>query len=486
MRRTLTMVMLLACGSGTGAGPGVGQIQHRARGQQRDDGGSPRADGERPGGWDFRRAVHRIGDDDEQGVSRWPIPTPTLAVPLRRAARHECAGSQPATTIRRLAAVAEAATSTRPAAAARTRGAALWGYGDDCHVGAARVEYLMWFSRGRSAPPLVTTSPAGTTAVPMPACCPTPRCCMATTRRSARTCAAACGSRSAGCWPTNAPGSKAGSGASRTAPSGSSPMHRLPDPGPPVFQRPCCGVEDALLVTYPGITADGGVNVLSKNDMFVGRRLDSAAPGPTTAARESTSWPAINSPASTTSSASPTCSGRSIRRAAFPSARSPRFPTSSRRRTSSTGLQVGMLFERRKGCWSVEALGKIGLGNMRQRVAVRGHTITTEPAPFPLGTEGGMLALPSNIGEYQRNQFAFIPELNVNLCYNLSPCWKLMVGYYVHLLQRRGAGRQSDRSRGQLLADSRPHRSATIGRGSAFNNSDFLIQGVNVGAEYRW
>ena len=44
---------------------------------------------------------------------------------------------------------------------------------------------------------------------------------------------------------------------------------------------------------------------------------------------------------------------------------------------------------------------------------------------------GGLLALPSNIGRYDRDVFSWVPELGVTIGYQCTDHWKLFVGYNV-------------------------------------------------------
>ena len=92
------------------------------------------------------------------------------------------------------------------------------------------------------------------------------------------------------------------------------------------------------------------------------------------------------------------------------------------------GAQLGVVF-RRRGCrWSIETLMKLGLGGTHSQVVIDGSTIAT------LGdvtdtTLGGLLARPSNIGVYERDQFAVIPELGVTLGYDVTPGLRATFGY---------------------------------------------------------
>jgi hypothetical protein len=81
---------------------------------------------------------------------------------------------------------------------------------------------------------------------------------------------------------------------------------------------------------------------------------------------------------------------------------------------------AGLQFQVRKGCWVIESIGKVAIGNMRQTVSIAGNTVTTTPPPGSTTTvrNSGLLAQNSNIGEYKQNEFCVAPELDINLkCY---------------------------------------------------------------------
>jgi hypothetical protein len=69
------------------------------------------------------------------------------------------------------------------------------------------------------------------------------------------------------------------------------------------------------------------------------------------------------------------------------------------------------------------------MGNMHQVVDIDGFTRITAPAGAPAVSEGGLLALPTNIGRVSHNRFAMIPELNLNVQYQLSERLEVSLGY---------------------------------------------------------
>lgn len=150
------------------------------------------------------------------------------------------------------------------------------------------------------------------------------------------------------------------------------------------------------------------------------------------------------------------------------------------------GGELGLVFEERLCRWSLEMLLKLGIGSTHSQVAIHGRTVTTVPDFDPVTTQGGLLALPSNIGDYERDQFTVIPELGVTLGYDLTCNLRATFGYtfiYWSKVARPGDQidldvNQSQFSGGTLVGEARP----------AFSwvTTDYWVQGLNFGFDYRF
>jgi hypothetical protein len=115
-------------------------------------------------------------------------------------------------------------------------------------------------------------------------------------------------------------------------------------------------------------------------------------------------------------------------------------------------------------------------------VRINGNTVITDPDGASSDQPGGILALPSNIGSYQRNQFAVLPEFGADLRYQLTPLWRLNVGYT--LLVVTNVVRPGDQIDLNLDPSQFPNASAS-GTQPRFSyvDSDLWVQGVNFGIE---
>jgi Putative beta barrel porin-7 (BBP7) len=139
------------------------------------------------------------------------------------------------------------------------------------------------------------------------------------------------------------------------------------------------------------------------------------------------------------------------------------------------GGVIGLKGRMARGQWSLEALGKLGLGNMRQEVTISGQTaVTPSGGGAPLVSTGGLFAQDTNIGTFERNKFCFVPELTFNLKYHVSPCVNFHIGYNILWL-----------SEVALSADQLDRNVDVTGiTGSpvfAFQDNNYWLQGINFG-----
>lgn len=143
------------------------------------------------------------------------------------------------------------------------------------------------------------------------------------------------------------------------------------------------------------------------------------------------------------------------------------------------GGQIGLKGQMMRGCWSIEALGKIALGVTNQRVSISGRTAVSPGVDLP----GGLLAQPTNIGEYSRDRFGYIPEFTLNLKYHMTPSCSFHVGYsIIWWSDVVTAGRQIDTGVnptqlvGPVIGDARP--------AFEFEDENYWLQGINFGMSW--
>lgn len=158
-------------------------------------------------------------------------------------------------------------------------------------------------------------------------------------------------------------------------------------------------------------------------------------------------------------------------------------------RNEFNGGEIGLEAWFTRNCWSLRLLAKLAMGNNHQVATIDGSTVVTVPPPPqlpPAQSVGGLLALPSNIGEYTRDQFVVIPQFGVDVGYQLTCRLRAYVGYdFLYWANVARAGDLIDLgvNPGQLppLQSSNPARPAF-----AFQDSDFWAQGITLGLEYQF
>jgi hypothetical protein len=166
---------------------------------------------------------------------------------------------------------------------------------------------------------------------------------------------------------------------------------------------------------------------------------------------------------------------------------SDRFET----RNEFWGGQLGLEAEFHCGPLFIDIWGKIALGSLNQMVNIDGSTTITTGSGLRTTQPGGLLALASNSGRFERSEFSYLPEIGVNIGYQLSPHLRLRGGYTILFLGNVArAGDQIDTTvnptqRPGLLGGT-PVLSGPARPQFVFRDVDFWAQGFNVGLEFRF
>ena len=136
--------------------------------------------------------------------------------------------------------------------------------------------------------------------------------------------------------------------------------------------------------------------------------------------------------------------------------------------------------------WSIETMLKIAVGQTHTRVAIDGSTSTTIAGQATTQAVGGLLALPSNSGSHDSNQFSVVPEWSVKLGLDLSPQLRATIGY--DLLYWNNVARPGDQIDTNIDPQQLPPASGTGATKPEFrlHTSDYWAQGVNLGLDLRF
>jgi len=158
-----------------------------------------------------------------------------------------------------------------------------------------------------------------------------------------------------------------------------------------------------------------------------------------------------------------------------------------RTRNQFNGGELGVHWMGRRGYWSLDMLMRLGLGNTRQEVVINGTTQTRRGA-ITTNANGGLLAQRTNSGTFVRNQFGVIPELGATLGYQVTQRMRLTAGYsFIYWSNVVRPGDQIDTTvNPNLLPPENPLETEFLNPRFAFQDSDYWVQGLSLGGDYRW
>jgi hypothetical protein len=153
------------------------------------------------------------------------------------------------------------------------------------------------------------------------------------------------------------------------------------------------------------------------------------------------------------------------------------------------GGDVGLRGEMRRGDWVLRGLADVAVGNNHQVVDVNGSTTVSVPgAPPPVTNVGGLLALPSNIGSRSRDRVAVIPQFGAQVGYQLTQHLRAYAGYtFIYWSDVVRAGDQVDLAvNPNLLPPATQPVSGPLRPAPRFENTSFWAQGIDLGFELRF
>ncbi len=154
------------------------------------------------------------------------------------------------------------------------------------------------------------------------------------------------------------------------------------------------------------------------------------------------------------------------------------------------GIQLGLITETRRNRWWFESRTTLALGNNRAQVNIDGQSTAVTPGPGGasqiLVSPGGLLTQPTNIGAYENDDFAIVPQIGVNLGFEITRGLWATVGYnfmYWSRVARPGDQIDTDvnlsqEGGGALVGLPRPGFTGFM--------TDYWAQGLNFGLAYRF
>jgi len=154
------------------------------------------------------------------------------------------------------------------------------------------------------------------------------------------------------------------------------------------------------------------------------------------------------------------------------------------------GGQVGAMWEYLSGNFFANGLIKLAIGGVHEDINIGGFSSTSGGGTTPHSTSGGLLALASNSGHANHDDFAFVPELGLNLGYQFAPGIRAYVGYtFIWWSDVARPGDLINRNVNPSLVPT----STTFGTNNvpaepsrSVHQTDFWAQGANFGVEFRY
>jgi hypothetical protein len=151
------------------------------------------------------------------------------------------------------------------------------------------------------------------------------------------------------------------------------------------------------------------------------------------------------------------------------------------------GADFGLAGEIRWSSWALIGTARIAFGATHEQVDINGFTTVTVPGFPPVTSPGGLLALSSNSGVHTRDMFAVVPEVGLQLAYQVGPHLRVHAGYnFLYWSQLARAGDQIDLVVNPALLP--PHTPGALPARPAFmfNGTSIWAQGINLGLEFRF
>ncbi len=161
------------------------------------------------------------------------------------------------------------------------------------------------------------------------------------------------------------------------------------------------------------------------------------------------------------------------------------------------GGQLGVSGEWRRGRWFADVRAQVGLGVTHQTLNIDGFQVVMQPGGNPVVFNGGgLLAIQgANAGHNEHDRFSVVPEASLNIGYQLRPRLRAFLGYdFLYWNNVIRPGSEIDRVvdvtlvpnfvppalQGQIVPVNPPRPAVQ------FRQTDFWAQGLNFGIERKW
>lgn len=151
------------------------------------------------------------------------------------------------------------------------------------------------------------------------------------------------------------------------------------------------------------------------------------------------------------------------------------------------GLQLGMVHQVNMNRLWLESMLRVALGNNTQNVRVRGSTAITEGGVTETH-EGNLLAQRTNIGSRENSELTMIPEVGLTLGLRITDRLHATVGYSIlYFPNVVRASEQIDRDLNpNLIPPEVVPFSGSLRPEPLFDETDYWAHGLSLGGEFRF
>ncbi len=154
------------------------------------------------------------------------------------------------------------------------------------------------------------------------------------------------------------------------------------------------------------------------------------------------------------------------------------------------GGQIGGRAEWKRGAFSFSVVGKVAFGANQEVVTIDGVSGMVTPDGGITTAPGGIYALPSNMGRYYKSTFAIVPEVGLNFGVALTERLTAKAGYsFLYWSRVARPGEQIDTNLHESQIPTHQFFGLTQSDGRPafqFRQTDFWTQGINFGLEFTY
>jgi hypothetical protein len=160
------------------------------------------------------------------------------------------------------------------------------------------------------------------------------------------------------------------------------------------------------------------------------------------------------------------------------------FTTQNEFHGGDLGLKTHIWWE----SFSLDLTTKADVGSVDRLVKIGGETVTTVPGLPTKVQQGGLYALPSNIGEARSHDWTWMPELGANFGWQVNHNLRVTLGYSILFLNEIArAGDQVDQTINTALIPPATAAATSTSRPVfILSRSDVFIHTVNLGVEFSY